>query len=477
MLPVLPFALASWLLLTTCPSPGADPPTPQDLVAALETAVADAVARAEPSVVAIAREKSGKGDETLAVRGRNPAPRPPGFFPGAEFSRGETISFDYGSGVVVGDRGEILTAFHVVRGASRLTVKAAGREKFEAEVVAADPRSDLAVIAPREGPEIKPPKLTPIALGDASKLRKGSFLLALGNPYNAARDGKASASLGILANVARNLDSGNLADKQFRHYPTLLQLDAKLNLGMSGGAVINLRGELVGLTTNAANASGFDAQAGYAYPVDRLGRRVIETLKAGREVEYGLIGIRPDVSDPLAPGAVVGNVMPGTPASEGGLVVGDRIRAVNGLDVADFEALVLAVNAYAPGEPIKLKVLRDGETIEKTLSLSKFPVTGGEVISTNRPGPWRGLRVDYLSMLPQRADLGREINDAAARGGVTITEVIPGSPADVAGLRVGQVILGVGDKPAKSPAEFFRAASAITGPVDLLTESGRVTVR
>ena len=155
------------------------------------------------------------------------------------------------------------------------------------------------MIAPRRVPGLAMPALKPLALGDATKLRKGSFLLALGNPFNAARDGRPSAGWGILSNVARRLepppeDLMQRRPRPSRIYPTLLQLDAKLNLGMSGGAVINLKGELVGLTTAAANAAGFDAQAGYAIPMDALGRRLVETLRQGKEVEYGFLGIRLD---------------------------------------------------------------------------------------------------------------------------------------------------------------------------------------
>src|SRR5262249_32997620 len=210
----------------------------------------------------------------------------------------DALSFDYGSGVVIGDKGEILTAYHVVRGAARLTVRAEKRQAFLAEIIAADPRSDLAVIAPKDGPE-PPPKLRPLAIGDSTRLRKGAFLVALGNPFNAARDdGRPSASWGILSNIARQIEptpeEKSRQEMQLRHYPARLQLDAKLNLGMSGGAVINLKGELVGLTTAAANAVGFDAQAGYAIPMDLLGRKVVETLKQGKEYEYGFLGINLD---------------------------------------------------------------------------------------------------------------------------------------------------------------------------------------
>jgi serine protease Do len=449
------------------------PNSPVDVVAALETAVADAIAKAEPSVVAIARTKADRGTGTTAIKGRNPEPPPAldeennaGFRIGED---PEEIVFDYGAGVVIGDEGQILTAFNVVRGARRIDVKAPGQKKFQAEVIAADPRSDLAVIVPREGPGIPRPKLTPLAMGDAGKLRKGSFLVALGNPYNAARsDGRASASLGILANRQRRIDpSRDEIDNRnvhLRHYPTLLQLDSKLNLGMSGGAVVNMKGELVGLTTDAANVSGFDAQAGYAIPIDAIGRRVIETLRRGKEVEYGMLGIRQasDLSNRLEA------VEPGTPAGDAGLILGDEIVSVGDLPVTDWDSLVAAINAFGPSQTVRIVARRGGTKVEKTVVLGKFNVVG-EMIATNRGSLWRGLRVDYPNVAPNFQQV-QEVLQAIARGGVIVIEVIPGSPADVAGLRPGQVVLAVGDQPVKSPVEFERAVASRNGPIELTTE-------
>lgn len=462
MLYALPIALG---LIGQNPREGAT--SPADLVAAMEAVVTDAVAKAEPSVVAIARTKSERGAGTTAVRGRNPEPLPaPEEVNNNLAIRGldepEEIVFDYGSGVVIGDEGQILTAFHVVRGARRLDVRAPGQKEFQAEILAADPRTDLAVIAPREAPGVPRPKLTPIRMGDAGRLRKGAFLLALGNPFNAAHsDGRASAGLGILANRQRKVEP--LGEGQLRNFPTLLQLDAKLNLGMSGGAVVNMKGELVGLTTDAANVSGFDAQAGYAIPVDALGRRVIETLRQGREVEYGMLGIRmpEDRTNRLR------SIEAGTPAGDAGLILDDEIISVGGTPVTDWDSLVTAINVFTPGQRVKLGVRRGAETLEKTVVLGKYNVRG-EVIATSRPALWRGLRVDYPNVAPnhQAAD---ELM-AMARGGVVVTEVIPGSPADVAGLRPGQVVLGVGDRPVKSPGEFERAVAGREGSVELNLE-------
>ena len=259
-------------------------------------------------------------------------------------STSDFISFDFGSGVVIGDRGEILTAFHVVRGAAQLKVRGPGRVSFDAEVIAADPRSDLAVIAPVQQADADRPRLKPIAIGDASRLRKGSFLVVLGNSFNAARnDGSPSASWGILSNVARRLDSESDGDgpcptrTKLQEFSTLLQLDAKLNLGMSGGAVINLKGELVGITTTASSPAGFDIQAGYAIPMDRMGRRAVETLKQGKEVEYGLLGIS---SDPEGTNRV-NRVILNSPASLGLLQDKDEILAVNDRPIVDFDSLIV----------------------------------------------------------------------------------------------------------------------------------------
>ena len=456
--------------------PAAPPsPPPSDALSALETAVADAVGRAEPSVVAISREKMNPGpnEETTAVRGREPAPlvQPPVNPFGEEEDDRGWQSTDFGSGVVIGPDGAILTAFHVVRGATRLKVRAPGlKPSFDAEVLAADPRSDLAVIAPKPRADGRIPELTPMAMGDATGLRKGSFLLALGNPFNAAWDGRASASWGILANFARrqeqSMEDRAARIKQLRHHPTLLQLDSKLNLGMSGGAVVNLKGQLVGITTAGGDPAGFDAQAGYAIALDALGRRAVEALRQGKEVEYGFIGV--GLSESVTNS--VSKVLPGSPADLGGLLADDTILAAGGLPVTDSDSLTLAINAQAVGKPVTLKIRRGQEVKDKVVVLSKYPVQG-EVIATNRPAAWCGLRVDFTSIVtgPMVAD---HVLEAMSKGGIGVVGVEPNTPADAAGLKPGQVIRAVNGKPVRTPSEFAEAVSRAKGPVRLDTDLG-----
>jgi serine protease Do len=466
---------------------GEDPPrtpAPLDVVTALETAMSDAIAKAQPSVVAIARVRTADGEETTAIRGRNPNPvqddptaltrnRMFGLIPSPDDI---PLPGDFGSGVVIGDHGEILTVYHIVRGAAQIWVRAQGQPRFEAEIIAADPRTDLAVIAPRESRSAPELKLTPLAIGDATKLRQGSFLVALGNPYNSAKDGRASASWGILSNVARRFQpppNPREVVGLFRFQSTMLQLDSKLNLGMSGGAVINLRGELVGITTSAGSPAGFDAQAGYAIPMDALGRRAVDSLRQGKEVEYAFLGVVLDENDPNS----IGKVHPGTPAAQGKLVMNDKFLEVGGIPVVGEDGLALSMAAVPVGQPVKVKVLRHGEVVETFVNMSKYPVSNGEVIATDRPAPWRGLRVDFTSVLNKSVLAQDQVLGAMAKGGVGVIEIESGSPADVAGLKKGQVITAVGGKPVTTPAEFAKVVANLKGPAQVDTADGPVLIK
>lgn len=449
-------------------------------LAALENALTETIAQAEPSVVAIVCARSSNNDDTLAVRGRAAAPPPrPNPFGQVDLADPDYLPLpgEFGSGVVVGANGEILTAFHVIKGAYRIHVRAPDHQAFDAEVIAADPRSDLAVIAPRPLPGTVPPRLQPLPLGNAEGMRKGSFLVVLGNPFNTARDGRASASWGVLSNTMRKVllpreDSQDLRllVQLFRHQPTLWQLDTRLNLGMSGGAVVNLKGELVGITTTGGNVEGFDSQAGYAIPFDALGRRVVDALVQGKEAEYGFLGISLDREAPNKIGAVV----PGTPAAEGELLHGDAIIAVGDRPVDENSNLSLALSTVPVGEHVKLKIRRGGQVLEKSVLVAKYP-SAGEVIATNRPEPWRGLRVDFTSVLGGTT-LNPSVLTEMAKGLVGVVEVKEGSPSDKAGLRRGQVVTRVGDRPVVVPNDFWEAVRGLKGPVTLQTDRGPITV-
>jgi S1-C subfamily serine protease len=205
--------------------------------------------------------------------------------------------------------------------------------------------------------------------------------------------------------------------------------------------------------------------------MDKIIRRAVATLKAGKEVEYGLLGIianRQNFSN------IVFQVQPNSPAFLGQLLVNDQIVAVNGIPVFDWDSLILAVNAFSAGEAVRLKIIRGEETLERTIVLAKLAVEG-EVIATNRPKPWRGLRVDYPSALPSR--IFNPENPKPADEGVVVVEVEEGSSSSTAGIKRGQHLRRVGEKGIRGPREFAEAVAGLEGPVTLDTDLGAVTVK
>ena len=367
-----------------------------DAASALEKTLVEAIARTEKSVVAIARVKKEPAGESLILESRPdpfgrrsllpspPQPTDPDFLPD-----------EYGTGVVVDRQGLILTAYHVLGEDSDYYVTTSDRKVYRAIPKAADPRSDLAVLS------IEANTLTPIALGDAAKIKKGQIVIALGNPYSIARDGQVSASWGIVSNLARKAppvpsESDSTGKPTLHHFGTLIQTDAKLNLGTSGGALINLQGEMVGLTVSWSAAAGFESAAGYAIPIDATFRRVLETLKQGREVEYGFLGVPPVNLQPQEilggrHGIRVSQAVPGTPAVKAGVKVGDVITAVNDEPIYDADGFVLTVGREPVESSVKLSVLRGDRPRVIEAKLSKYPVRGKKIITQAEP-LWRGLR-------------------------------------------------------------------------------------
>jgi serine protease Do len=459
---------ATWGLLLAIAR--AEDPSVPPAAAVLENALTTAIARAAPSVVAIARVRKDKPGEVFNLEFRpdpfgrrtvppnSVAPTDPEFLPN-----------EYGTGVVVDRQGLILTAYHVLGAESDYYVTTHQRKVYPAQIKAADPRSDLAVLS------IEATDLEPIRMGDAAQLRKGQFVVALGNPYALARDGQASASWGIVANLNRKAplapeEADSPGRRTLHQFGTLIQTDARLNLGTSGGPLVNLRGEMVGLCVALAAAAGYEQAAGYAIPIDDAFRRVIDTLKQGREVEYGFLGVRPmnlpaqEVREGRR-GVRVQNVVPGTPADRFGLRPEDVITAVSGKAIDGSDGLMLEVGRMPADARVRFSVLRGSQAIEVPVTLAKYPVQGVKIVTTPAPA-WRGLRVEYPTAVVEGPWAGRA---ASLDGGVVVVDVVEGSPAWKAGLRPAMLIRQVDRTRVGTPREFHAAAGSKKGPVELET--------
>lgn len=446
-----------------------------DPAAALEARLVEAIAAAEKSVVAIARVRKEKPGERVPAELRpNPFGQGPLRVP--KLTDPDFVPQEFASGVVVDSRGLVLTVYHVLGEDSDYFITTPDRRVFRAKIIGADPRSDLAVLAPDEaaGRAAGDGTFTPIALGQAEELRKGQFVIALGNPFAIARDGQASASWGIVANLARKApplpqEIEPTGKSTLHHFGTLIQTDAKLNLGTSGGPLVNLKGQMVGLTTAIPAVIGFEESAGYAIPVDATFRRILEALKAGQEVEYGFLGVEPRNLgwEELAQGergVRINRVVPGGPAARAGLRPGDRITHINGVPVHDADAFVLQVGSLPAAARVRLGVARQRESLDLGVELTKYRVRGKKIITALAPA-WRGMRVDYASVAEEPAHLGA--GPVAIADGVLVTEVEAGSPAWRAGLRAGMFISHVEGSAVHTPQQFRQAVAGRTGLVRL----------
>jgi S1-C subfamily serine protease len=227
---------------------------------------------------------------------------------------------------------------------------------------------------------------------------------------------------------------------------------------------------MVGLSVALAATAGCEAAGGYAIPVDATFRRAVETLKRGREVEYGFLGIQPTnlQQDEVLRGATgmrVSQVLPGTPAARFGLKPGDVIAAVDGTPLHDSDGLVLNVGKLPADAVTHLSVLRGGVMRTVSVELSKYAVRGRKIVTQPDPA-WRGLRVEYLTaMVDEEGRL--QFGSAAVDSAVAVVEVADGSPAAMAGLRRGMLITHVDGLPVRTPKEFALAVARNRGPVQL----------
>jgi S1-C subfamily serine protease len=447
--------LAVSLATLAGPAYGDEKPKPPDLPA-LEAAFQEAIQKAEPAIACV-----------LVSRSTDPKNQ--------TLDDPNLVPESYGSGIVIDPNGLVLTCYHVVRDATKVYVRLPGGKGAYAEIHAGDPRSDLAVLA------VQDKKLLPLKalkLGDGGGVRKGSLVLGLANPYAAGfRDGSPSASWGIISNIRRRVPARLESDAQYKplaQLGTLLQTDVRLNLGCSGGALIDLKGELIGITSALAAVTGVDTPGGFALPMDDGIKRVIEVLKRGEEVEYGFLGVvfaRTTEGARRIDGAVVSRVIPGSPAADPkhGLKgdpagqKGDTIVAINGIKVQDSDDVFLILGTLLAGSTARVEVVQapggKSEVIPFTLAKAYVP---GTIVASKKPEAVGGLRVDYASVLYLRPG-GDQVFSQRIPKGVMVREVLTGTAADSARLQEGKVIRAVGTPGAPgpphevtTPEEFYR---------------------
>jgi serine protease Do len=389
-----------------------------------------------------------------------------------DLSSPKNVPESYGSGVVIDEKGLVLTNAHVVRNATKVFVRLPGGHGSWADIHAADPRSDLAVLRLLD----PPPGLKAIKLGEGDKVKKGQFVVSLSNPFAAGfRDGSASASWGIVSNLRRrapgDLNEIETARQSIHVFGTLLQTDTRIPLGSSGGALLNLQGELIGLITSVAALSGTETPGGFGVAMDVGIRRIVEKLRQGEEVEYGFLGVRLNPKETGGKGVYLAQVSPNSPAHRAGLLENDLIVTIDGNPVREHDDLFLLISTRLAGNSVRIEAVRSGQSrpVVTDVQLAKLYVPGKFIAST-KPPVRGGLRVDYTSVLGER---GGPFGSRSIPEGVVIREVEPNSPADRAHLRPDRIITQVNNQPVTTPAEFNEKMARAGGSVTLTLQGGR----
>ena len=356
-----------------------------------------------------------------------------------------------GSGVIIdAAKGYVVTNNHVVDNANSIKVQLSDGRKFDAKVVGKDPRSDIALI------QIQDPKnLTAIKIADSDALRVGDYTVAIGNPFGLGE----TVTSGIVSALGR---SGLNAE----NYENFIQTDAAINRGNSGGALVNLNGELIGINTAILAPDGGNIGIGFAIPSNMVKNLTAQMVQYGqvKRGELGILGT--ELNSELAKamkvdaqrGAFVSQVMPNSSAAKAGIKAGDVITSLNGKPISSFAALRAEVGSMPIGSKVTLGLLRDGKAVNVSLELqqsSQNQVDSSTIFS--------GIE-------------GAEMSNKGADKGVVVNNVKANSPAARIGLKKGDVIMGANQQPVKNIAELRKILDSKPSVLALNIQRGDTSI-
>jgi serine protease Do len=417
---------------------------------------ADVIDSVSPAVVNIAVMKvESSAPTSFQYRGPGDQSLPFEFF--ERFFNGDPRGFErrsegQGSGFLIDASGYIVTNNHVAGGAEEITVTLQDGRKFEATLVGSDARTDLALL------KIEASGLPYVAFGDSDRARVGDWVVAIGNPFGLG----GTATAGIISARGRDIrfNQSQYNDNDY------LQLDAPINFGNSGGPVFNTAGQVVGVNTAIFSPNGGNVGIGFAIPANQA-KDIIADLRENGSVERGWLGVQiQDLDEDIAKslglddtdGALVVEVVGDSPAARGGLQAGDVVTRFNDLEIDSSRTLSRAVAGATPNTGAKVTVWRDGRSRELTVELGE---AANEAVASAGPGGGpQGQASLGLSLRPladgERAALGlpSDVN------GVVVANVAPGSPAAEKGIRPGDVITRVNQKPVNSVGDAVAALNA-----------------
>lgn len=397
---------------------------------------ADLVAQVKPAVVSITTKMQADAETS-----DEPVP----FMMPMPQERQHRVIEARGSGFIVDASGIVVTNNHVVKGAKSVTVTLDDGTELAAKIIGRDARTDLAVLKLEAGDR----KFPFIELGDSASVRPGEWVVAMGNPFGLG----GTVTAGIVSAKGRDIGAGP--------YDQFIQIDAPINQGNSGGPLFTQDGKVVGVNSAILSPSGGSIGIGFAIPANVVKSVVAELEKSGH-VTRGYAGLEMQSIDPemakalhlTGPdGALVAGVAPDGPSAKAGITPGDVIREVDGRAVKNPRELAMQVSSVKPGENVTFAVLRDGKPLTIVLTVAEMPREHQQAAADEQGGHGKvGLALAPISPeLRDRLDLPKSTKGAVVSG------VQPGSPAEQAGIRPGDVIVGVGSQQVASPEDAVRA--------------------
>jgi serine protease Do len=346
-----------------------------------------------------------------------------------------------GSGFIIDPNGYIITNNHVIKGADEIIVRLSDRRELKAKLIGTDPRSDVALL------KIDAKNLPVVKIGNSDKLKAGQWVMAIGSPFGFDH----SVSAGIVSAIGRNLPSEN--------YVPFIQTDVAINPGNSGGPLFDLDGEVVGINSQIYSRTGGFMGLSFAIPIN-VATNVIKQLKAKGKVSRGWLGILiQDINRELAEsfgmkepmGAVVLKVLDNSPAEKAGFKIGDVVTEFNGKIINRSSDLPIAVGNTPVGETAKVKVIREGKTIELNVKIAELP-SEDKLASTETPEE-EPAKSNRLGIAVEDLTSDQRHRLEIKKGGVVVKDVTDGPAAD-AGIHRGDILLKLNGHDIKNVRQF-----------------------
>jgi serine protease Do len=355
-----------------------------------------------------------------------------------------------GSGVIVDPNGLIITNNHVVEKSDEIKVLLADKREFKGKLVGTDPKSDLALV------RIDAKNLPTVPWGDSSKLQVGEYVLAIGNPFGLNQ----TVTMGIVSAIGR-------ANVGITDYEDFIQTDAAINPGNSGGAMVNTHGELVGINTAIFSQSGGYMGIGFAVP-SNMARSVTDSLVKSGKVIRGWLGVSIQEITPAlakefglkeAKGALVSDVLSGSPAEKAGFKRGDVIVEFMGQPIESSTQLRNLVARTAVGAKGKVKVVRENKEKELEVTIEEQPKDVAKSGPKEPDAAEPSMRLSGVEVRNVTPEMAKQLDLARGAKGVVITRLDPGSAAEEAGLQRGDLIMEINRKPISNTDDYERILS------------------